>query len=145
LTNRQHSTDSEQLLTILDDIIASLSFPLTAEMRSDGWTDQAQESALEHLTFLRAKFRLGERPVDSDVGAGLSRWLDTYGVHGGRVLDQVSKLSVLMFESIDGPPAKQPLLQRLRMKRQEQQQLTALDKLAAQVEAQRTEGTRPED
>lgn len=144
MTKRQHSTDSEQLVVLLDDIIGSLSFPLTDEMRADGWTDQAQESALEHFTFLRAKFGLGEQPVDSDVGAGLSRWLDTYGVHSGRILDQVSELSVLMFDSIDGPPARQPLLQRLRTKRQERQQLADLDRLVARLDAQRTGETPPE-
>lgn len=145
---RRQSSESDRMLALLDGLIADLTWPLTDKMSADGWSEEARENALEHFTFLRTKFLHGEQPVDSDVGAGLSRWLDTYGVHSGHILSKVSELSVLMFNDIDNrrieqlPRHGEPLVARWRRRRQQRQQLADLDKLVERLDAKRS--TEPE-
>lgn len=101
LRKQRESTAFNDMVAILDDLIRRLDCPLTDERRAEGWYEGAQEVAIEHFTALRAKLRKGEGPDESDVGAGLSRWLDTFGVHSGPVLMLASRLSVLMFDHLD--------------------------------------------
>lgn len=135
------------MLTILDDIITNLTLPLTEEMQADGWSQEARKNALEHLSFLRAKLLNGEETVESDVGAGLSRWLDTYGVRGGHVLSQISRLSVLMMDEIDqrrGDEEKaSSKRERYKAERATQMGIAALDDLVAGSESSGTTQNNP--
>lgn len=87
----------DQLIAKIDALLAKTQMPLATTDAADGWTEAAQQAAIEFLQKLRAQVMSGERLPQMN----LARALDSWGVVSGELLDSYAELS----NSLRKPPS----------------------------------------
>ena len=93
-------TTRDQLIRELEDFLFALSTPLTDLESAHGWTEQTQKAMLQFFSEIRAKIMAGE-PSDKNIGRGVVRSLDHFGVGGGPLFNKICVLSNHLSDLID--------------------------------------------
>lgn len=123
----------------LDELLARLDGPLTDEMHAFGWDNDLQRGLLEWCTELRGKLRRGETLTHSDLASGMVRWLDVAGVTDGELVKLAARVSNSLRCLVDGHSPSESFPQKRRRRRNENEQLSNLDKLVKGLTTQHPE------
>lgn len=84
----------ETVIDLIDEALLRLAQPLTEADRHDGWNPQLQSFADETLRDIRDRLQ-DPRPLELDeVRPSLARDFDDSGVHGGDLLNEISRISI---------------------------------------------------
>lgn len=84
------------VLKMVDELISTLSGPLTEDDIRGGWTEASRVAMLKFFTDLKTKLQSHE---ELPRGLNIPRGMDSWGVVNGRLLRQGAKLSNALYES----------------------------------------------
>jgi len=73
----------------IDEVIAELSFPMSASESADGWTPESKKSIKTFFEDLKKKLQSGEELPPLNI----SVWLDHWGIVSGSVLEKAAQIS----------------------------------------------------
>jgi hypothetical protein len=84
--------NKDRVLSCIDDILSQLRHPVSAQEAIDGWDVESKDAA-------RTYFELLSNSLKSDSPLpplGIVRGLDHWGVIGGRLLDEIAKVTNML-------------------------------------------------